>query len=108
MSKKLEKNGLWESSRLMLPEHKQRILLSNRQDDRRERPVLDADKLDEIGGLLGEAFQLREQVKLLLWGPYADRTVEGVIAKFDTLQGRILIGGEWIKPTDILEVSRQE
>ncbi|WP_408895379.1 hypothetical protein [Paenibacillus taichungensis] len=26
MSKKLEANGLWESSRMMLPQHKERII----------------------------------------------------------------------------------
>jgi hypothetical protein len=32
MSKKLEKNGLWESSRMMLPEHREALLQRKEQD----------------------------------------------------------------------------
>jgi hypothetical protein len=37
MSKKLEQNGLWESSRMMLPEHRQ-ALIDRTQPERQERP----------------------------------------------------------------------
>jgi hypothetical protein len=43
MGKKLEGNGLWESSRMMLPEHKSRIRKNERETQRRIKPVLDAE-----------------------------------------------------------------
>ncbi|MCR8641767.1 hypothetical protein NV379_03765 [Paenibacillus sp. N1-5-1-14] len=49
MSKKLEKNGLWESSRMMLPQHKE-ILIERRKfklgDDKEERVYPTAEELE--------------------------------------------------------------
>lgn len=39
--KKLEGNGLWEGSRMILPEHKRRIIQDEQQQMKKERPVLD-------------------------------------------------------------------
>ncbi|SEB67899.1 hypothetical protein SAMN05443246_1552 [Paenibacillus sp. GP183] len=41
MGKKLEANGLWESSRMMLPEHKDATRRQAKQIDRLVRPTLD-------------------------------------------------------------------
>lgn len=38
--KKLEGNGLWESSRMMLPEHKETIIRRQLEEGRKNKPVL--------------------------------------------------------------------
>ncbi|WP_373232918.1 YolD-like family protein [Cohnella sp.] len=106
MSKKLENNGLWESSRMMLPEHKERILQANHQLERRTKPVLDMQKREEINELLSEACQTGEEITLVLWDPYENRTVVGTIVKLDILAYRIFIAGQWVKLAGIVDVLR--
>lgn len=45
MSKKLQGNGLWESSRMMLPEHRTQILKSNKEIIKVKMPVLHEDEI---------------------------------------------------------------
>lgn len=104
MSKKLENNGLWESSRMMLPEHKERILKSNQRLERRAKPILDTQKWEEINELLSEACQTGKEITLVLWDPYENRTVVGTIAKLDILTYRIFIAGQWVKLAGIVDV----
>jgi hypothetical protein len=104
MRKKLEGNGLWESSRMMLPEHKERILEVNHELDRKEKPILDPYKREEINERLSNAYRNGEAVRLVLWDPFENRSISGVITKLDVLAYRILIDGQWVKLTGILEV----
>lgn len=41
ISKKLEGNGLWESSRMILSEHKERIYQYRVELSKKQRPTLD-------------------------------------------------------------------
>lgn len=108
MTKKLENNGLWESSRMMLPEHKERIIKSksNHLMERRTRPILDTQKWEEINELLSEACQTGEEITLVLWDPYEDRKVVGTIVKLDILAYRIFIAGQWVKLAGIVDALR--
>ena len=104
MSKKLEKNGLWESSRMMLPEHKERILQANQQLERRTKPILDSQKWEEINERLSEANQTGEAITLVLWDSHENLKVSGAIVKLDVVAFRIFIGGQWVKLASILDV----
>jgi hypothetical protein len=108
MIKKLENNGLWESSRMMLPKHKERIFQANHLLGRRTKPILDSQKWEEINERLSQACQTGEEIKLVLWDPYENRKVVGNIAKLDILAYRIFIAGQWVKLASILDVLRQE
>ncbi|MEK3767488.1 YolD-like family protein [Paenibacillus sp. FSL R7-0048] len=46
--KKLEGNGLWEGSRMLMPEHKNRILDDPLNEEVRSKPDLDPQELAEI------------------------------------------------------------
>lgn len=104
MTKKLENNGLWESSRMMLPEHKERIIEMNNRPERRTKPVLDPQRWEEINERLSEACRTGEEIALLLWEPERDRKVRGAIAKLDLPSYRIFIGGEWVKLVSIVGI----
>ncbi|TDG00168.1 YolD-like family protein [Paenibacillus piri] len=105
MRKKLEGNGLWESSRMMLPEHKERINRHNKELDVRTMPILDEQKLEDINRVLQEAFESRLEVSLNLFHPTEARTVTGYIHKFDLFSGRILVGLQWIALSNIIDCS---
>jgi len=104
VSKKLEKNGLWESSRMLLPEHKARIQESNHELNRREKPIHDVSKWEEINQRLAAAYHYHEEITLTSFDPFDDQQVKGIIAKVDVVGRRLLINGEWIRFKDILEV----
>ncbi|WEK54780.1 MAG: YolD-like family protein [Candidatus Cohnella colombiensis] len=105
MSKKLENNGLWESSRMMLPEHKERIIALNHEPERRTKPVLDPQQWEEINDRLSEASQTGEVVQLRVWNPRGDRVISGSLVKIDVLGYRIFVDGQWVKLANILEVT---
>jgi hypothetical protein len=102
--KKLEGNGLWESSRMRLPEHQARIQQSTRELEKREKPALDPQKREEIGERLSRAYREGAEIGLVLFGPYGNRTIRGVIAKADPLARKLLIGGAWIRVEDVVDI----
>lgn len=92
---------------MMLPEHKERILQVNHELERREKPILDPQKWEEINESLSEAYRNGQAVRLALWDPFENRTVSGVITKLDILAYRIFIDGQWVKLASIVEVSSE-
>lgn len=60
-------NMLWESSRMILPEHKERI--RSRRDEarrggKRGRPELDEQRLEELQAAINEAIATRQPVSV--------------------------------------------
>ncbi|ASA23506.1 YolD-like family protein [Paenibacillus donghaensis] len=84
MSKKLELNGLWESSRMMLPEHKARILSDERETLRKEKPVLDEQKQEEIECTLALSLRSHVRVTVVLFDPFKDVEVSGFVTSIHT------------------------
>ena len=82
-------NLLWESSRMMLPEHKERINGHRETLGRKERPVLDEQEMEELALKVGESLETGRPVTLKLYGEYGDRMVTGVVTKVDPQAGRI-------------------
>lgn len=109
MSKKLSGNGLWESSRMMLPEHKEQLLQFRRDVKRRVRPMMDEQAVELVARQVAEALALERAVKLTVYDPFAAAvTIEGWIGKVDEQGGRLQIVGNdhvtWVPWTDIVEV----
>jgi len=94
---KLEDNGLWESSRMILPEHKVRILESNKEflNPRRERPVLDEQEWNYINELLTMSVNSQEPITVKFYDPYAPMTVTGIVERVDSTHKRVKLSGEW-------------
>ncbi|CAG5078396.1 MAG: YolD-like family protein [Thermobacillus sp.] len=99
-------NLLWESSRMMLPEHKERINGHRESLNRKERPVLDEQEMEELALRIGESLETGRPVTLKLYGEYADREVTGVVTKVDPQAGRIrlrtALGDMWAKMRDVI------
>ncbi|UJF32156.1 YolD-like family protein [Paenibacillus hexagrammi] len=104
MSKKLTNNGLWESSRMMLPEHKLRIQEASQVLGKLALPELDEQEQEEIGRQLAAAVSGGTPVELVIYGEYGHRSLRGRIEKTDYLSGRVQLSGEWIRVRDILGV----
>jgi hypothetical protein len=79
MGKKLEANGLWESSRMMLPEHKDASRRQAKQTERLERPTLDDQEVEIISSVLFQSHRYQKTVRLTLYGEYDLRNVSGIV-----------------------------
>ncbi|PNQ81616.1 YolD-like family protein [Paenibacillus sp. F4] len=107
MSKKLEENGLWESSRIIIPEHKEAYLKLMKDRQRRGKPELDDQEVQLIEQALIESYNSRTTVTLLVFSPFDDEELCGVVTSINTARREVkLFRGEddfsWIKLEDII------
>jgi hypothetical protein len=109
VSKKLEKNGMWESSRMMLPEHREQILKSNRALIKKEKPELHTEELEIIAQHIRQSLLTKEEVIILLFGEYTDRSVTGIVNHVDQHKRLVRVERnnefEWLKLDEVLKVS---
>lgn len=101
MSKKLEGNGLWEGSRMMLPEHKIAINAWSKTTTIRTRIELATHEIEEISRVLAESFQMRVTVKVFLYDKYEQSEVIGIIEKIDQYRRRFMVNETWIMFEDL-------
>jgi hypothetical protein len=108
MSKKLEKNGMWESSRMMLPEHRETILEQNRSLKKKIKPELEEQQQEEIARAIDVSMRLSMPMTFVLFGEFHNRDVIGTAMKIDTVTRRVRICGtdhaEWVHFSDIVQV----
>ncbi|MGG1552944.1 YolD-like family protein [Paenibacillus ferrarius] len=103
MSKRLQGNGLWASSRMFLPEHKDRNIQHTKMFNLKTKPILDEQKMEEIGQLISSAFEERREITLTLFHQKTDREATGCIEKIDTFNQRLRIEGEWVQLSNIVD-----
>ncbi|ALA41379.1 hypothetical protein ABE82_07555 [Paenibacillus peoriae] len=110
MSKKLEENGLWESSRIIIPEHKEAYLRLMQDRQRRGKPELDDQEVQLIEQALIESYNSRTSVSVTVFSPFDDTVMTGVITVINTARREIKLSrGEddfsWIKLEDIISTN---
>lgn len=101
MRKKLEGNGLWESSRMMLPEHVKALNKQREELNLRSRIELDVDEIEQVQRVLAESFQNRVQMKVKLYDKYEQLEVIGTVERIDQHKRRFMVDGEWFWLADI-------
>lgn len=85
MTKELE--SIWDCSRMMLPEHKQRIIKEERDQKWHECPMLDPQEVELIERALYKSMEEHSAVTLTLFDPFEDNLVRGVVMKLDKEHG---------------------
>jgi len=107
VSKKLQGNGQFESSRMMLFEHRDRLNEKGRTWHKKTRPVLDEQELEEIIHAIGMSMWQSLPITLVLWGEFEDREIVGIAAKINQENRLVKLIGmnytEWIPIDDILK-----
>ena len=101
------RNLLWESSRMILPEHKERM--RRRRDEahrggRRERPALDEQEWERINEMIVRSLYERTPVRLRMYDPFECCIVEGIVEQFEPVSGCIRVNGDWFDTKDIIGV----
>ena len=102
--KKLEGNGIWESSRMILPEHKEAIRRAQREKLRREKPLPDEQAWEEWARLLQESRETGRPVTVSIYDPFEDIHITGQVLRIDPQLRRLRIGEDWIRYEDIVGV----
>lgn len=101
-------NLVWESSRMMLPEHKEKLKQHQKELEKRKKPLIDEQQLDIFSQILSDAMVNGINVKIEVFGPYTDRYVSGNVLKFDSQRRQIKMRSKgqcvWIKLEDIVDV----
>jgi hypothetical protein len=104
LGKKLEGNGMWESSRMMLPEHREAILDQTRNKDNKKRNELDEQELLLIETTIHQSMQHHQTLTFSLYDPHEDLKVIGLVERVDQRAKQIRVDGEWFDMRDIVAV----
>jgi hypothetical protein len=78
MAKKLEGNGMWSSSRMILPEHREEVLKQNRGLKKLIKPVLDDQEVAEIDQDIHSAMKTNGIIILTVFSEYELRRSQGL------------------------------
>ncbi|MEK5416385.1 YolD-like family protein [Paenibacillus sp. FSL L8-0708] len=107
--KKLEGNGLWEGSRMIMPEHKNRILDDSLKEEVRLKPDLDPQALVEISQVLAQSLEDCSPITLTVFKEYEDMQIHGIVTRVDQQLKQIKFrqddDWEWIKLDNVVGVS---
>ena len=106
MASKLEGNGLFESSRMILPEHREAYNHYMKNKDPRPKPIIDEQEWQLIGQTLQDSLKEHLRVTIELYDPYEDKQVTGFVTVINTFRKEIKLRNEddwsWINFKDIL------
>ncbi|MET3943176.1 hypothetical protein ABIC22_005988 [Paenibacillus sp. PvP094] len=110
MANKLSGNGIYEGSRMILPEHKEAILKHMREQERRGKPVLDDQEVQLIEQVLFQSYSEQITIAITVFNPFDDEIIHGVVASINQQRREVkLVRGEedysWIKLEEITAAS---
>jgi len=109
MSSKLEGNGLFESSRMILPEHREAYNHYMTHKDPRLKPIIDEQEWQLIGQMLQDSLKEHLRVTLELYDPYEDKQATGFVTVINKFRKEIKLRNEddweWIKFEDIISAT---
>lgn len=101
-------NVMWESSRMVIPEHKEALLRHQKERTKRERPELDEQSFEEISRIIQEAAETGHPIRLVVFDPYQDVEVVGQVQMIDPYEQRIRLAHDgkktWVTFGDVMSV----
>lgn len=100
-SKKLNGNGFWESSRIILPEHRIALQENFKELKRRERIMLDDQEWEDVSRAVAESLQLRKLITLRMYHEYEELKIIGIVDRVDQMNKRFMVNGDWFPIRDI-------
>ncbi|MGW8959205.1 YolD-like family protein [Paenibacillus sp. NPDC055715] len=108
MGKKLEGNGIWESSRMILPEHRDAYLRLMKEQGRRGKPTLDDQEMQQIERAIIVSYNERKPIALRVFNPFDDEELYGFVTVINTSRREVKLSrGEedfsWIRLEEIIE-----
>lgn len=99
---------MWESSRMMLPQHVEALHFYHEDKKRKRRPELDEQELMEIDRMISQYIDSDVELFIIIFGEFEDREIKGKFTKIDTQHKRVKVEYddelEWIRYEDILDI----
>ncbi|WP_445487412.1 YolD-like family protein [Niallia sp. 03133] len=80
-------NLMWESSRMMLPDHREQLLKERRKQEEFQLPILDDDQLEEINRVIVKSIEQERTVTITYAEKYGTAEFWGKIQKVDVNEG---------------------
>ncbi|MFX3650126.1 MAG: YolD-like family protein [Paenibacillus sp.] len=112
MSKKLEANGLWESSRMMLPQHKERIIQHRNHIHDQAKPIIHEDEWEIMAQHIEMSLNYTLQAIIEVFHESGNRYIEGIVTSVSTFGKKIKIemenGFEWVDFDQLVAVKLEE
>lgn len=110
MRSRLKDNGLYETSRMIMPEHREAWLAQQEETSEKEKPILDEQEVQLIYSLLNDSFHQRIRIRVTVFDPIEDNVYEGIVSVVNTFLKEIKLvfaDGDWkyIKLANIMSVS---
>ncbi|MBS4209680.1 YolD-like family protein [Bacillus sp. FJAT-50079] len=87
-------NLLWESSRMMLPEHREQLLKERRKWEEFHLPILDEQQLAEINIMIAQAFEQKQVITITYAKKYQPASFCGLIQKINTNEASLKISND--------------
>lgn len=88
-------NKLWESNRIILPEHEKKLWQARRKSEEYQPPDLDTDALEEIGRIIAWSKLEEQAIKVTYAAKYGTDQYIGHVVRLDpTERWLILQNGE--------------
>ncbi|CQR48202.1 YolD-like protein [Paraliobacillus sp. PM-2] len=102
-------NIMWESSRMILPEHKAILRKHQKEQKKYERPIFDEQQLAQLSEEVSLAFYKQSEVQIETYHPQQSIYLTGEIKKIDQQQQAIKIVNnemvDWISFNDVLRIT---
>ncbi|WEG15848.1 YolD-like family protein [Alkalihalophilus pseudofirmus] len=84
-------NLLWEGSRFLLPEHKEAILPLFKDNQPKEKPLIDDQAIHEMERVIGAGLKRHIELYFSYWENGTFKTIVGEPIRIDQLQKRLYI-----------------
>jgi len=101
-------NVFWESSRMMLPEHKRELVAHRGELKKHSKPELDEQEIEDIVHKIGESLEYRSEITLTIYDEYSNQQETGYVIRVDERRAMVLLqaadGEQWIKFSLIISV----
>lgn len=91
MSKKFTANGLWESNRMMLPQHKERINVHQAQKKDIIKPHLHEDEREIIAQNIGISLRYTLVATFKIFHTSGYKYIQGIVVSIDPSHQRIKV-----------------
>ncbi|QNK56783.1 hypothetical protein [Paenibacillus sp. PAMC21692] len=69
---------------------------------------MDEQENELVARALGDSFSMKVSVRVLLYGEFEQREVNGVVERLDQLRRRFMVDGEWVSFADVEGASAGE
>jgi hypothetical protein len=104
---------MWESSRMMLPEHVEAINRQKKESQKKERPNFDQQHLEQVEMMIRQYIYSEVKLFIIVYGEYEETDLHGKITNFDSQMKRMKVewqtkDGEddfqWVSIYDIVDI----